>query len=309
LNQLVDAELIFHAGAPGSTTYVFKHALVQEIAYDTMLRKQRQELHAHIASVLESSFPDTKVQQPELLAHHYTEGNLVESAIDWWLRAARKAAAQSAMIEATAHLQRGLGLLAKVPENLQRLRKELEFQSELGAALVATKGAAAVATGEAYGRARRLCELTDDVGAWVLVLGGQSSHHLQRREYAAMRQIGDDLLRFGERSNDVTSCLVGHRVNGICAHQRGQFAEAKQNFEKILALYVADLHRSIVSVAAYDVRAVALAYLSWDLYILGYSGQALERSHESLAWCEEIRHPHSLGFALGIGRCIQSLSW
>src|SRR5262249_46462064 len=143
LAQLVSAELVFRRGTPPDAEYTFKHALVQDATYDTLLRGLRQELHARIVSVLEERFPEDVEQQPEILAQHCTVAGLNERAIGYWNRAGRKSLARSAMIEAAAQLQKGLDLLAGLPDGSERRRQELDLQSALGHALIASKGPAA----------------------------------------------------------------------------------------------------------------------------------------------------------------------
>jgi len=298
LEQLVGAELIYRRGSPPHAEYSFKHALVQDAAYGTMLRTQRHVLHGRIAAALEEQFPDIAEQQPELLAHHHTEARSIERAVWYWGRAGRQSMARSAMTEAVRQLQKGLELLAKLPEGSRRRQQELELQCALSGAFVASKGQGAPETGEAYIRARALCEQLGDSAALVPVLSGLCTFHLGRSEYEAARGIAGDLLRVAEERGDTASRLVGHRSMGACLHQLGQFGAAVDHLERVLALYVPKVHHSIASVAAQDMRTAALSYLSLDRLILGYPDHALARVEEAVSWAREIRHPHLLVFAL-----------
>jgi predicted ATPase len=140
LGQLVDAQLVFRRSTPPDATYTFKHALVQEVAYDSLLKSKRQQLHNRIVDVLESRFPETAEAQPELLAHHCTQGGLVEKAGTYWHKAGRQAIARSAMTEAVAQLTKALDSLATLPDSRERQQKELELQITLGGALLGAKG-------------------------------------------------------------------------------------------------------------------------------------------------------------------------
>ena len=140
LQRLVDAGLVFQRGAPPTAEYLFKHALVQEAAYGTLLRRTRQQLHARIAEALEDHSPELMDTQPELFAQHYAEAGLVEKSVACWGQAGRKSAARSAMAEAAAQLQKGLDQLALLPDDRERQRRELELRSTLGAALMTAKG-------------------------------------------------------------------------------------------------------------------------------------------------------------------------
>ena len=238
LDQLVASELVFRRGTPPEATYSFKHALVQDAAYQSLLKSKRQQLHARIAEVLEQRFPDIAKTRPELLAHHSAEAGLVEKAVLYWERAARQSAERSAMAEAVAQSRNGLDLLERLPDNAGRSRKELELQSILAAALVATVGNAAVETGQAYARARALCEQLGDTTTLVPVLSGLSTHHQTRSEFAAMRQTALDLLRLGEQLSDTASELVGNRSMALCLYHLGEFHPAREHLERVLSIYV-----------------------------------------------------------------------
>jgi predicted ATPase len=202
------------------------------------------------------------------------------------------------MVEAAAHLRKGLDLLPALPETAERWRQELELQSALAAALVASKGNAAPETGRAYGRARELCGRLGDTAALVPVLSGLSTYHQTRAEYDAMRALAEDLLALGRRHGDTASSLVGHRSMGLCLHQLGDFEAAREHFEQVLRLYDAGAHPSLASIAAYDMRAVALSYLAWDLLLLGDPDRAGALGDQALSWTRDLGHPHTMAFAL-----------
>jgi class 3 adenylate cyclase/predicted ATPase len=298
LDRLISAGLLFRQGMPPHVNYLFKHALVQDAAYGTLLREPRRSLHARIAETVETQFPEVAEGQPELLARHCTQAGLIEQAVGYWSKAGRKSVSRSAMTEAVIQLRNGLQLLATLPGNPARDRQELDLQSALGGALVASKGIAASETGQAYARARTLCEQLGDNVALVPVLSGQISHHFGRAEYATARRTAEDLLRIAQKQQDTAGQLVGSRSMGLCLHLLGDFAAAVENFKRVLFLYDPEVHRALATVAAYDMRALALTYLSFDLFILGYPEQAAARSEEALAWSRDLNHPHSLAYAL-----------
>ena len=178
LDQLVAAELIFRRGVPPHATYRFKHALVQDVAYGTLLKSRRQQLHARIAEVLERHFPEQAEAEPELLAHHCTKAGLVEKAIDYLYQAARHAMARSAMVEAAAQLTQALDLLTGLPVGPDRDQKELDLQIALGAVLITTKGWAAPEVGKTHARARELCTEEAQTPQLLAALSGLFVHHL-----------------------------------------------------------------------------------------------------------------------------------
>jgi class 3 adenylate cyclase/predicted ATPase len=307
LEELVLAGLAFRRGVPPDATYVFKHALVQETAYSTLLRRRRQELHARITTVLEESHREIVEQQPELLAHHCAHAGLIEKAIDYLSRAGRQSLARSATAEAVAQLRKGLELLSKLPDGPDRWQRELELQSALGAALVASKGNSAPETGQAYIRARELCERLGNIDTLVPVLSGLSTYHQTRSEYGEMRLVADDLLRLGRQQNHTASLLVGNRSMGLCLHQLGRFASAQVHFQEVNKLYIPGTHSSLASLAAFDMRAVALTYLSLASFIRGDVEQAGSLSAQALTWSRNLHHPHNLAFALSYAALLKML--
>ena len=176
LDRLGDAGLVFCRGVPPQSSYLFKHVLVQDAAYGTLLRGKRQELHRRVANVLEQHFPETVETQPELLAHHCAQAGWVDRAIGYYARAGQRGVARSAMAEAIAQLTKGLELLTGLPDAVSRQQRELELQIALGRALIATRGYAAQEVGETYVRARILCERLNQPSQIVPVLFGQWVH-------------------------------------------------------------------------------------------------------------------------------------
>src|SRR5262249_30480804 len=162
LGRLVEAEIVFQRGVPPQATYSFKHALIQDAAYQSLLRSTRQQYHQRIAHVLEAQFPDAIVTQPELLAHHCMEAGLIEQAVGYWQQAGHSAVQRSAHVEALAHLRQGLALLATLPATPPHLQRELDMHIALGASLIATKGPAAPEVAHTYLRAQHLCAHLDD---------------------------------------------------------------------------------------------------------------------------------------------------
>jgi class 3 adenylate cyclase len=208
LAQLVSAELIFRRGTPPDAEYTFKHALVQDAAYSTLLRGRRQQLHARIAATLEERFPEIVMSQPELLAHHCAEGNMAEKAAAYCLAAGEQALARSAMVEAVARLRKGLTLLTVLPDNAERWRHELNLQIALGRALIATEGQGARAIGEAYARACQLCEQLEARAQLLPVLFGHWVHFLLRAELMLARRSAAELQQLGTSQDDASVKFV-----------------------------------------------------------------------------------------------------
>ena len=298
LDQLVTSELIFRYSALPAATYSFKHALVQDVAYQSLLKSRRQELHGRIACVLEEQFSEPADVKPELLAHHCTEAGLPEKAVEYWYQAGRLASERSALAEAIGHFGKALELIATLPDPSARVEREIDLQIALGGALIAAKGHAAPETGRAYARAHELCRQVGDLGRLFPVLFGQWVFHMVRAEHAAAQKIAEELLRSAEREGDATGLVVGHRVVGIGALWRGELVEARGHLEQELALYNPERHRYLASVYAYDPRLAGLAGLAFALFQLGYPDQAVARCREAVVDAERRSHPAGLAYAL-----------
>ena len=202
LHQLVEAEFLYQRGLPPQATYAFKHALIQEAAYQSLLRSTRQQYHQRIAEVLSTQFPDTGETQPELLAHHYTAAALNQPAMEYWQKAGQKAFERSAHVEAIAHLTKALTFLQGLPATSDHARQELTLQRMLGVSLLATKGFAAPEVKSAYVRARELCQQVGDISHIFPVLFGLYGYYHLRMEWQTTRELAEELLALAQRYQD-----------------------------------------------------------------------------------------------------------
>jgi predicted ATPase len=307
LRQLTQSELVFRRGVPPHAIYTFKHALVQDAAYATLLRSRRQHLHARIAEVLEREFPTRVETEPELLAHHYTQAGLVSEAVDYWRRAGQRSMARSATAEAIAQLSKGLELVRQLNEGPARQRQELPLQMALGSAFVAAKGFAAPETGAAYVEARSLSQQLDDVPQLFAVMYGQCLFHLYRAELAEAGETAQHLLDRSENGDDRTLAFFAHRATGVVSLPRGRFAEARRHLEQALELYDPAQHRTPAFVYAFDPKVVCLDYLARALLPLGFVDQARERNREALADARAISHHNSIALPLFFGATLHQL--
>jgi len=217
LARLVHAELIFRRGTPPHAEYTFKHALVQDAAYSTLLRSRRHRLHAQIGKILEEQFPETAKAQPQMLAHHFTEAGMTEPAIDYWLKAGRQVLARSAMVEAEALLRKGLNLVSSLPDGVWRQEHELALQIALGQALFATQGWAAPGVGEAYARARHLCDQLERPHKLLPIVYGEWIHHAIRADMEQAKQLASEISRVGEVLDDTVARVMGCWSGGLPA--------------------------------------------------------------------------------------------
>jgi class 3 adenylate cyclase len=299
LAQLGDAGLLFCRGAAPHASYLFKHALVQDAAYSTLLRAKRQELHARVAAVLEQGFADQVERQPELLAHHLSAAGDAARAIDQWLKAGQYAAARSAHLEAIRHFGRGLSTLATLPETSTRDGREIELQLALGSSLFTAEGFASVRAGAAYARARDLAEQQGNshqqfmtvYGLWQLANGAGRVHDC-RRLSTQLQQLtannADDELRLQAHHSAWATCLFA-----------GDPAAALEHSEAGRCLYDLNRHRHHRQLyGGHDPGACAHYLGAQAQWALGYPERALALGKEGLAISEKIVHPFSLGLAL-----------
>jgi predicted ATPase len=207
LGQLVRAELIFRRGVPPDAEYTFKHALVQDATYGTLLRGRRRQLHARITATLERQFPEIAKTRPEILARHCTEAGQIEKAIDYWTQAARMSCNRYAMVEANLQARKGLALLHHLVNGPMRWRNELELQILLAWAEYAVKGEGASEVWEASLRARALCDQLEDRSHLGDVLRMQGIYHVARREYAAALRVADDMLQLAREQRSMPTYL------------------------------------------------------------------------------------------------------
>ena len=244
LHQLVEAEFLYQQGLPPQATYLFKHALIQEAAYQSLLRSTRQRHHQHIAQVLEAQFPELCETQPELLAHHYTEAGLLAQAVPYWQRAGQRAVQRFAHREAIGHLTKGLDLLKGLPATPEHTHQELDLQTALGPAWMAAKGYAAPEVEQAYARARELCRQLGEHARLFSVLRGLGAFYVVRGKYQTAREVGAELLSLAQSPPDPARLLGAHQVLGIAWFWLGELASARGHLEQAIALYDPQQHRS-----------------------------------------------------------------
>ncbi len=297
LDKLTEAELLYQRGQPPQTRYIFKHALIQDAAYQSLLKSTRQQYHQQIAQVLEEQFTEVKETQPELLAHHYTEAGLIEQAIPYWQQAGQKAVQRSANEEAIRHFTKGLEILKNLPATSERIRQELALQIALGAPLVAAKGYAASEVEKAYVRARQLCQQLGETPQLFTVLRGLWVWYAVRSKLTEARQLGEQLLALAHATQDPAAYLEAYHALGQTFFHLGEFVLARENCEQGYAIYDSQQHHSHVFLYGTDPGIACLFWGSLALWFLGYPEQALQRSQTALSLAKELSHPLDLAYA------------
>jgi predicted ATPase len=298
LGRLVEAEIVYQRGLPPQATYTFKHALIQDVAYESLLKSTRQQYHRQIAHVLEAQFPETAEAQPELLAHHCTEAGLIAQAVGYWHKAGQRAIERSAHVEAMSHLRTGLALLQTLPETPQRLQREVNMSIALGTSLIATKGYGAPEVAQIYLRAHHLCQHLEEPQQLFPALRGLWNHYTIRAEHQTAHALGEQLLTLAQQRQDSAMLVAAHRALGTTLYNLGTTAEAHTHFTQGLALYDPEQSRDSTFLYGEDGGVMCQSFAARALCSLGYPDQALVRSQEAVTLAQQIVHPFSLGFAL-----------
>jgi predicted ATPase/class 3 adenylate cyclase len=297
LDRLVGSGLVFRRGASPNSGYSFKHALVGDAAYESLLHSRRRQLHARIAQIFQSQFPLTAENEPEILAHHYTEATIPREAAIYWLRAGERALQRSTYVEAVAHLTKGLEVQQKLPADEERASQELAYQAAMGNAFLALKGYGARETGRAFTRARELCDQVSGAPQRYSVLYGEWAYHLTNARFRVAREQAERLLEEGRSRQDSNAIVVGHRISGFTAHLMGDFAAAKCHFENHLAVYDPSLHRSLAFAFGQDPRVSCLANYACLKCITGESDEGLAMSRQAIAYAQELNHANTRAYA------------
>jgi DNA-binding response OmpR family regulator/class 3 adenylate cyclase/predicted ATPase len=298
LAHIAASELIFARGDPPNSIYFFKHALVQDAAYATMVRSKRQQLHNRIVDALLKGFPETVETQPELMAYHLAQAGLTDKAIKYLRKAGQRAIEYSANAEAVGHLKRALDLLRSVPESAARKRAALRLEVMLGQAMIAQRGYAAPETKETLLRAKMLIDRLTDPRQKFSILYGIWACHYVGGEVAKQRDAAIEFLAEAERHNDMAALCIAHRAVGTTCVTTGEFAEALHHLERARALYDAEQHACYRFQYGQDIGVAALCYLSWTRWHLGYVDQASAVATEAMKLAEELSHPHTLVYAI-----------
>jgi predicted ATPase/class 3 adenylate cyclase len=297
LAQLAAAELLYQRGRPPRARYVFKHALIQDAAYASLLKSTRQQVHQQIAQALEARFPALVETQPELVAQHYTAAGCAEQAVVYWQRAGQQASERSAYLEAVSHLTTGIELLTTLPETPAHTQHSLTLHVALGAALLITKGQAAPEVEHAYTQARALCQQVGETPELVPVLFGLWRFYVARPQLHTARELGETLLRLAQRAHDPALAVIAHYALGVAWWWLGALPAARQHLEAGIARYTPDQRRAPVFRIGHDLGVGCRGFAAPTLWLLGYPEQALAHLHEALALAHALPHPFSLAYA------------
>ena len=310
LEQLVDSELVFRRGEPPDATYTFKHALVQEAAYQSLLKPKRQQLHARIAKVLEERLTDAGEAGQEVLAQHWTNAGLAERAIPYWRRAGERAARRSANLEAIAHLNKGLELLGTLPDASEHLDEEFALRMAIGGPLIATKGYPAPEVEQTYSRAWALCDQPGRSAELFPVLRGLWNCYLNRGELHRAHDLAERLVALAEEQGTPVHRALARRALGTTLFFLGRFGDAAAALSEGIAIDDAvAAWEDPAHLLLYTERAgvVCRLYSAWVLWYLGFPDGALQKIEDGLALGHRLAHVNSLTFALNWAAVLHNL--
>jgi class 3 adenylate cyclase/predicted ATPase len=307
LSRLIAAGLLFRQGVPPHATYLFKHALIQDAAYGTLLREHRRALHARIADALQTKFTEIADNQPELLARHCTEAGLIEKAASLWGKAGQRSLERSALVEAIEQLTRAVGHIATLPSTPALRQEEVKLQVALITPLVHVKGYAAPETTAATERARVLIEKAETLGERLedplllfSVLYGFWVAKYVAFDGGALLELAAEFLGLAEKQGSTVPLMIGHRLMGMSLLHTGDIAQAKTHYDRGVALYNPDEHRPLASRFGQDIRVAILSYRSWTQWILGYPDLGGADADRALKDARAIGQAATLMYALNV---------
>ena len=299
LARLVQAELLYQRGEPPESTYTFKHALIQDAAYQSLLKGKRKEYHERILEALEEGFREIVESEPETAAHHATEAGRLPEAIAYWEKAGERAQRSHANLEAVQNVKRGLELASRLPDTPDRMLLELRLLIKLGVPLTATESFSSPAVGNVYARAREMCDKIGSTPKLFPVLHGLYRFYYVRAELTTAHQICDQMLSIAEREEDSSLLVEATRAKANCLSSTGEPEKAMPLFERSLQLYDAEEHKNHVSVYGSNPRVSSLCVRALTLWKLGHADRARTSIRDALAHARELKEPFTLGWALG----------
>jgi predicted ATPase len=296
MDKLVGSGLVFCRGTPPRANYVFKHALLQDAAYETLLRRKRQDLHGRIADVLVERFAAMAKARPELVAHHFSAAHRMDEAVLYWEKAGRLAVARSANVEAVRHFDMALAALGAMPKTPERKEKELGLRIVLGPALINVRGPLSSNVQENYSRAQRLCMQLPETEMHFAALWG-----LWRitRSFVEKQLIADDLLQVASRLDNQGLLLQAHHTQWATQFHLGRHAECLRHVDDGLSIYAQNNYRSHATMyGGHDPKVCGCGEAAYSLWLLGKPEASLTRADEALAWAKNLEHAGTTAHAL-----------
>ncbi|MGX9424300.1 MULTISPECIES: adenylate/guanylate cyclase domain-containing protein [Bradyrhizobium] len=297
LSLLERADIIYRVDVSPFVRFAFKHVLLRDAIYDSLLKSKRLQFHADIAAILEHDFPELAENQPEVLAYHHQEAGNHPLAIRCWFKSGQRALAHSANVEAIANFRKALQLLSGLPDSLERTRQEIDIQLALGIPLIAVQGYASADTREAFSQARALCLRLGNIPEYFQALFGLWGNSWMSGKNDEALAMADEFMSRTQALPDAVPRMVAHRMMGSTLLTIGDFRSSADHFEESIKLSMNKGRPPLYHLYMVEPQAASLLLLSWDLWFLGYPDQALARVSEALALARDLRHPYTIAFA------------
>jgi len=308
LAHLVYSELLYQRGIPPEASYTFRHALVHELAYQSLLKKTRQQYHHHISKTLTEQFPDIIMESPEIMAHHCTEAGDYKEAVKYWLEAGKNAIKRSANTDAIVHLNKALSVLKQLPESVATVEYELAIQASLGLAYMLCKGYAAPEVEKAYARAYSLCRMIGETAATFPVLCGLWEYSVVRAQFKNAKELSSQLLQIARQNPDPILTHEAQRAMGGTLFWRGQLESAYEILKKQRQTSVGNpIKRISTQVYGQDTEVASLSNMACVVWLLGYPDQALDISGQAVKLAQQLSHPFSMAYANTFGAFVHQL--
>ncbi len=305
LDQLLALEIVCPLHEAAETTFVFKHALLRDAAYSSLLRGERRKLHQQIAEIFLEKYPEIAKNMPELLAHHYSSAGLAEQAIDCWLKAGERARERSANSEAIGHLSSGLNTLKALQPNEACIKREIDLRTSLALALAALHGGGAIEVGENYDRARQLGRHSNDLTKQFTIMIGSWLNSFIGSDLNKAKLLSRELLELAGRTGETAHLVEAKRARGMTLFYIGNFSESRSTIESALALHDPEHHKQHALRYGLDPLVCCEAYLAYVYLFLGYSSEALGRSDKSVLVAQAIQHPYTYAFSLAFASFVR----
>jgi class 3 adenylate cyclase/predicted ATPase len=304
LERLAEADVLLVQGLPPDAEYRFKHALIQDTAYENLLKSRRQVLHRRIGEILRDRFAAT-APEPEILAHHFTQAGMTDAAIEWWDKAGQRSLDRSALVEAVEQFTRALAQIATAPSTPALRRQEIKLRSALVTVLLHVKGYSASETKAAAERARLLIQQAEEIGEPLdeplqlfSVMHGLWGASLMAPKGDSTRELAIQFLALAEKQGAATPLMIGHRLMGISLMTAGDIAQGRAQLDKAIALYDPAAHRPLAMQFGGEHGVTSLTFRGRALWLLGYPEAALVDANHALNDAREIGHAATLMIAL-----------
>jgi class 3 adenylate cyclase/predicted ATPase len=298
LGQLVEAELLYQRGRPPRARYVFKHALVKDAAYSSLLRRPREQYHKQVAALLETKFPDVVEAHPELLAHHYSEAGVADRAVDYYQLAGQRAIERSANAEAIAHLNSAIDIIGTFPTDDDLAQRELKLHTMLAGPLIATKGYGAPETTAIFARSLKLSKQVNDPALFFPVLYQQWVSNLIGSKIDECRELAREFLELADAQQEALPKVLGHRVTAVSHYYLGELSLARTEFETAISLYDDEQHKASTFQYGQNPKSASMAFLAHTLHLLGYPDQAQTMTAAAVHHARDIEHANTVAYVL-----------